>query len=120
MKFIDLCDSLHVLLLILPSYSTHRLQPFNVSLFASLANFYTQGLNRLLSNSLGMVSMSKRASGVSFGLSGSRLLLQRTSSLDSKKPVSLRLLPRRPGPCTQTRTGYMINLIFQPIISLGS
>ena len=61
MKFIDLCDSLQILLLILPSYSTHRLQPLNISLFAPLANFYTQGLNHLLSNSLGMVSMSKRA-----------------------------------------------------------
>ena len=41
MKFINLCDSLRILLLILPSYSTHRLQPLNISLFALLANFYT-------------------------------------------------------------------------------
>ena len=61
MKFINACDELRILLLILPSHSTHRLQPLDVSLFAPLATFYTNGLNQLLSNSLGMVSMTKRA-----------------------------------------------------------
>ena len=61
MKFINKCDELRILLLILPSHSTHRLQPLNVSLFAPLANFYTTGLNALLNKSLGIVSMSKRA-----------------------------------------------------------
>ena len=41
--------------------STHRLQPLDVSLFVSLATFYTNGLNILMFNSLGMVSMSKRS-----------------------------------------------------------
>ena len=61
MKFIDTCDSFRILLLVLPPHTTHRLQPLDVSLFAPLANYYTQGLNQLLSTSLGMVSMSKRA-----------------------------------------------------------
>ena len=61
MKFINKCDELRILLLVLPSYSTHRLQPFDVSLFAPLASYYTTGLNTLLNNSLGMVSMIKRA-----------------------------------------------------------
>ena len=61
MKFIDYCDAHRILLLILPPHSMHRLQPLDVSLFAPSANYYTQGLNQLLANSLGMVSMSKRA-----------------------------------------------------------
>ena len=61
MKFINTYDELRILLLILPSHSTHRLQSLDVSLFAPLATFYTNGLNQLLSNSLSMVSMTKRA-----------------------------------------------------------
>ena len=61
MKFINTCDDFHILLLILPPHTTHRLQPLDVSLFGPLAIYYTQGLNQLLANSLGMVSMSKRA-----------------------------------------------------------
>ena len=61
MKFINTCDQLRILLLILPPHSTHRLQPLDVSLFAPLASYYTTNLNHLLSNSLGMVSMTKRA-----------------------------------------------------------
>ena len=61
MRFIDLCDSLYIMLLILPPHSTHRLQPLDVGLFGPLANFYTQNLNSLLPNSLGIGSMSKRA-----------------------------------------------------------
>ena len=60
MKFINIYDKLRILLLILPSYSTYRLQSLNVSLFAPLATFYTNGLNQLLSNSLGIISMIKR------------------------------------------------------------
>ena len=61
MEFINMCDKLRIILLILPPHSTHRLQPLDVSLFAPLATFYTNGLNTLMFNSLGMVSMSKRS-----------------------------------------------------------
>ena len=61
MKFINKCNELRILLLILPSHSTYRLQSLNVSLFAPLASYYTTGLNTLLNNSLGIVSMIKRA-----------------------------------------------------------
>ena len=61
MKFIDTCDQLRILLLILPPHSTHHLQPLDIFLFASLASYYTTNLNHLLSNSLGMVSMTKQA-----------------------------------------------------------
>ena len=61
MKFINKYDELRILLLVLPSYSTHRLQSLNIFLFTPLVSFYTSGLNILLNNSLGMVSMTKRA-----------------------------------------------------------
>ena len=59
MKFIDLCDSFNILLLILSLYSIHCLQPLDVSLFGPLANFYTQNLNSILYNSLGINTMTK-------------------------------------------------------------
>ena len=61
LKFINKCDELRILLMILPSHTTHRLQPLDVSLFAPLARYYTNGLNAMMNNSLGTVSMSKRA-----------------------------------------------------------
>ena len=60
LQFIELCDQLRVLLLVLPPHATHRLQPLDVSLFAPLARYYTNGLNSLMANSLGLVSISKR------------------------------------------------------------
>ena len=61
MQFIEMCDKLRILLLILPPHTTHRLQPLDVSLFAPLARYYTNGLNQLMADSLGMVSITKRA-----------------------------------------------------------
>jgi len=60
MKFIDLCDQRRILVLILPPHSTHRLQPLDVSLFAPLARYHTNGLNTLISTSLGYTNMCKR------------------------------------------------------------
>ena len=47
-------------MLILPPQSTHRLQPLNVGLFAPLARCYTNRLNDLMLQSLGIVSITKR------------------------------------------------------------
>ena len=60
MKFINIYDYLRILLLILPPYSTHRLQFLNISLFTPLATFYTIGLNKLLNNNLNIISIIKR------------------------------------------------------------
>ena len=59
--FINVCDHLRILLMILPPHATHRLQPLDVSLFSPLARYYTNRLNDLLFKSLGLVSMSKRS-----------------------------------------------------------
>ena len=61
MAFINACDRLRILLLILPPHSTQRLQPLDVSLFLPLATYYTNGLNDLTFKSLGLVSMSTRS-----------------------------------------------------------
>ena len=60
MKFINKCDELRILLMILPSHTTHRLQPLDVSMFAPLARYYTNALNDMMFNSLGTVNISKR------------------------------------------------------------
>ena len=61
MWFIEKCDELCILLLILPPHSTHRLQPLDVSLFAPLSSFYSTTANSLLTDSLGLINLSKRA-----------------------------------------------------------
>ena len=61
MRFIEKCDKLRILLLILPPHSTHRLQPLDVSLFAPLSSFYSTAANTLLTDSLGLINLSKRA-----------------------------------------------------------
>lgn len=60
MKFLDQCNQLNILVMILPPHSTHRLQFLNVSLFSSLATYYTNDLNHIMFNSLGIVRMTKR------------------------------------------------------------
>ena len=60
LRFIELCDRLRILLLILPPHSTYRLQPLDILLFVPLARFYTNNLNSLITNSLGISSISKR------------------------------------------------------------
>ena len=60
MRFHEKYNKLYIILLVLPPYSTHRLQPLDVSLFAPLATYYTNGLQELMMTSYGMINMSKR------------------------------------------------------------
>jgi hypothetical protein len=60
LAFIDYCDRHRIIPIFLPSHSTHRLQPLNVGLFSPLANYYTQKINRLMTESQGLISMNKR------------------------------------------------------------
>ena len=59
MAFVEACDKLRILLLILPPYSTHHLQPLDVSLFSPLSTSYSKNLNTLMQTSFGLVGMSK-------------------------------------------------------------
>jgi len=60
LQFVKECDKLRIILIILPPHSTHRLQPLDVGLFSPLSKRYTNELNMLMFNSLGLISMSKR------------------------------------------------------------
>ena len=52
-RFINYADQNRILLAFLPPHSTHRLQPFDVGLFRPLANYYTQKINRFITNVVG-------------------------------------------------------------------
>jgi DDE superfamily endonuclease len=60
MAFLSLADSLQILILILPSHSTHRLQPFDVGLFSPLLKAYTKRLDAYTHEGLSWVLMTKR------------------------------------------------------------
>ena len=59
LQFVYTCDSLRVLLLVLPPHTTHRLQPLDMSLFGPLATYYSQGLTDRMANNIGMVTFKK-------------------------------------------------------------
>jgi DDE superfamily endonuclease len=60
MAFILKYWDLRIVLLILPPYSTHRLQPLDVLLFGLLELAYSQELNKFQAQSLGLTSIKKR------------------------------------------------------------
>lgn len=60
LQFLTKADIFQIIVLVLPSHSTHRLQPLDVGLFSPLSQAYTQELNNLMHKSLGLVSMTKR------------------------------------------------------------
>ena len=60
MAFLNKCDELRILVLILPPHSTHRLQPLDVGVFQPLSTAYSKEVNNLLTKGLGFVSMKKR------------------------------------------------------------
>ena len=60
MRFMEKCDKLYILLLILLSHSIYHLQPFNVSLFSSLLHYYLAVVNALMFNNINLINLSKR------------------------------------------------------------
>ena len=48
MEFIRTCDRLKIVLLILPPYSTHRLQPLDIGCFLPLSTNYTTEIERVI------------------------------------------------------------------------
>jgi hypothetical protein len=60
MAFLFLADSFRILILILPPYTTHRLQPLDVGLFSPLAKAYSKRLDVYTHGGLGWVLMTKR------------------------------------------------------------
>jgi hypothetical protein len=60
MSFLDLADSLRIIILVLPPHTTHRLQPLDVGLFQPLSTFYSAALNRTIYESQSFTNMTKR------------------------------------------------------------
>ena len=60
MEFLNICDRLRILVLILPPHSTHKLQPCDVGCFLPLATCYSQEVTNIIHKSAGLVSMTKR------------------------------------------------------------
>jgi len=60
MAFLDWADWHGIIVAVMPSHSTHRLQLLDVGLFSPLSTAYTKQLNNLMFNSLGMVLITKR------------------------------------------------------------
>jgi hypothetical protein len=59
LEFVNYADSHGIILLVLPPYTTHRLQPLDVGLFQPLSTAYSQGIDKLMNSGGGQVSMSK-------------------------------------------------------------
>jgi hypothetical protein len=60
LKFIDWADRHRIIIMILPPHSTHRLQPLDVSMFQPLATEYSKQISKLMSDSFGLVSLTKQ------------------------------------------------------------
>ena len=60
MRFIEKCNKLYILLLILLSYFIYCLQPFNMSLFSLLLYYYSAAVNTLIFNNINLTNLSKR------------------------------------------------------------
>lgn len=60
MQFLQYCQDHRILVAVFPPHATHRLQPLDVSLFSPLATYYTQELDRFITNSAGISRVTKR------------------------------------------------------------
>ena len=59
MAFVEACNKLRILLLILPPHLMHHLQPLDVGLFSPLSTSYSKNLNTLMQTSFSLIDMSK-------------------------------------------------------------
>jgi hypothetical protein len=58
--FLEKALSHHIIVVVLPPHSTHRLQPLDVGIFSPLALFYSQALDKYLRDSRGFSRVTKR------------------------------------------------------------
>jgi hypothetical protein len=60
MAFLEVCDTLGIILVIMPPHSTQKLQPLDVSCFGPLSQSYTKEINLVMFDSAGAIQLSKR------------------------------------------------------------
>jgi len=60
MAFIDWADRNHIIVHVIPPHLTHQLQPLDVRVFGLLSTAYSNQLDKLIHNSMSLVSMTKR------------------------------------------------------------
>ena len=60
MAFLDWAAMHRIIVHIMPPHSTHKLQPLDVGLFGPLSAAYSKQIDKLMHESLGMVSTTKR------------------------------------------------------------
>lgn len=60
LDFIDYADRNRILLAVLPSHLTHRLQPLDIGMFLPLATYYSQEVDQFLSDSGGLICITKQ------------------------------------------------------------
>jgi hypothetical protein len=60
MFFLEWCELHNIHVCAFPPHTTHRLQPLDVSLFAPLGTFYSQGLDSFIQATQGLCKMDKR------------------------------------------------------------
>ena len=110
--FIDMCDRLRILVMILPPHSTHRLQPLDVGLFQPLATAYSNELNSLMHKGESFVIMTKRmfqpmfkrAQEASFIPKNIESAWRKTRIWPFQPSVILNTIKRRPCTFTNTKT----------------
>jgi DDE superfamily endonuclease len=85
LPFIEYADTNRILLAVFPPHSTHRLQPLDIGLFAPLATYYSHAIDRLLSESQGLVRLTSETSGLSFMRHGRRHFMQRMYEVHGRR-----------------------------------
>ena len=60
LPFLEYAHSHSIIVLVFPPHTTHRLQPLDVSLFSPSAKRYSQELDTVMRNSLGITSITKQ------------------------------------------------------------
>jgi hypothetical protein len=59
-EFLEMAASHHIIVVVLPPHTTHRLQPLDVGIFSPLALAYSQALDEYIFTSRGFSRMTKR------------------------------------------------------------
>jgi spore maturation protein CgeB len=92
MTFVNWANEHGIILLILPSHTTHCLQPLDVGMFQPLSTNYSWELDQIMNESEGRVSMSKSFFWPMFKRSWDKTFTEKISRVRFVKQASGRLM----------------------------